>query len=107
MEGLNPKPGNKRTGVGLIICKKLVELMGGTIKIESEAGKSSVVFTIRTVPVYNALQPVHGLDSLEGKKILVVEDNYNTCEFYKRTTAGMEAFTGDRACRKKCLGDFI
>lgn len=83
MAGLNPKPPN-RNGVGLFICKKLVELMGGSIKIESEPSKgTSVVFTIRTVSSIQSRASKHGLDNLEGKKILVVEDNLIHVNFIK------------------------
>jgi signal transduction histidine kinase/DNA-binding response OmpR family regulator len=84
LQGLNGGPVNKRNGVGMIISKKLIELMGGTIKVESETGKgTSVTFTIRTVATIQSKSIKHGLDSLQGKKILVVEDNITHVNFIK------------------------
>lgn len=68
------------TGLGLAICQRLVTLMGGSIRVESEYGKGSAfIFTIKTAAntrkiQYNT-QHRADLSSLKDKAILVLDDN--------------------------------
>lgn len=68
------------TGLGMSITKSLIDLMGGTIDVESEPGIGTTVRIDFDNRVAESVSPVSRLRSdrskdLSGKKILLVEDN--------------------------------
>lgn len=88
------------TGLGLAISQRLVSLMGGSIRVESEVGKgSSFIFNIkveanRDVKKYKANANVE-MVSLKGKRILILDDNKTNLKILKTQCNiwGMDATT--------------
>ncbi len=66
------------SGLGLSICKQMVELMGGTIGVESTAGQGSVFFfDLELLPAEADAVEIQsvGILALPRLKVLVAEDN--------------------------------
>ena len=72
--------GIQGTGLGMAITKNIVDMMGGTIEVQTAQGKGSE-FIIR-VPMRAQAErrPVEKITELEGLKSLVVDDDFNTCD---------------------------
>lgn len=72
--------GIEGTGLGMSIAKNMVDMLGGTIQVKSKKGKGSK-FTIKLPIRLTTDQKVRGpIKGLAGIKVLVVDDDFDTCD---------------------------
>jgi len=81
------------TGLGLVISKRLIEMMGGTIDVDSSPGRGSRFwFTINLIESKEAEMKVEYSFPAEykGKRILCVDDNSINREIVKKHSLNWE-----------------
>lgn len=66
------------TGLGMAISHKIIKMMGGDIKVESEYSKGSC-FTINMPLHYQEFAPIEKIGT-DGLEILVVDDDETACQ---------------------------
>ena len=72
--------GIQGTGLGMPITKNIVDMMGGTIKVESEVGKGTEFIVTLELKLQKGHKVIEIIDYLEGVHALVVDDDMNSCQ---------------------------
>ena len=83
------------TGLGLTITSRLVSMMGGSIRVESEEGRGSVFVAevCLGLPELPMGVPSAGANDLAGRRILVVDDHEINREIITRRLEGWGCWT--------------
>ena len=101
-EASTTKTGIQGTGLGMAITKNIVEMMGGTITVQSEKGKGSEFRVELSLKLQDVEKNAAQIKELEGLRAIVVDDDCDSCESVTRmlkqlgmraewTTSGREA----------------
>ena len=68
------------TGLGMAITKNIVDMMGGTIEVQTAQGKGTEFTVCVPMRAQTEQRLVEKITELEGLKALVVDDDFNTCD---------------------------
>ena len=101
-EATATQSGIQGTGLGMAITKNIVEMMNGSISVESKLGKGSTFTVELTLKLQDTKKNAEQLKELHGLRALVVDDDFNICDSVSKmlkklgmraewTTSGREA----------------
>ncbi len=81
--------GIQGTGLGMAITRNIVDMMGGTVSVDSEVGKGTV-FTV-SLQFKTCSGPVRQetIPELQGLRALVADDDFNTCSSVTKMLAAI------------------
>ena len=79
-EASTTRTGIEGTGLGMAITRNIVDMMGGTITATSEKGKGSEFRVVLSFRIQPGAKKTERIEELEGLRILVVDDDFQTCE---------------------------
>ena len=68
------------TGLGMAITKNIVDMMGGTIEVQTEQGKGTEFIVRLPFRIQSGNHRIEKIAELEGLKALVADDDFNTCD---------------------------
>ncbi len=104
--------GIQGTGLGMAITRNIVEMMNGTINVESEPGRGSTFTVELELKLQDTEKNAAQIKELEGLRALVVDDDFNICDSVSKmlkqigmrsewTTSGKEAVYRARGAREE------
>ena len=81
------------TGLGMAITRNIVDMMGGTIEVQTEQGRGTEFTVCLPMRVQTGRRCEEKIEELAGLKALVVDDDFNTCDSVTKllTRVGMRA----------------
>ncbi|SAK67086.1 response regulator [Caballeronia ptereochthonis] len=79
------------SGLGLVICKRLVAMMGSQLEVESRVGEGSRFWFDITLGVEHARAPMHDASAIpeHGARILIADDNAIARDILSRTVRSL------------------
>ncbi|MBO5072155.1 MAG: response regulator, partial [Eubacterium sp.] len=106
------RSGIQGTGLGMAITRNIIEMMNGTIQVDSEVGKGSTFTVELTLKLQDVEKNAEQIQELQGLRALVVDDDFNTCDSVSKmlkqigmraewTTSGREAVYRAKSAREE------